>query len=79
VPPIYAADKVSKVRELRTAVARGRGGTGALLKLRRYRKSLAMLEDTIRGNRLVQHLRFELDALEESPPAAWISSVEGGL
>ena len=66
---IYAADKVSKVRELRTLVARGRGGRDALVKLRRYRKSLTMLEDTIPGNRLVRLLRFELDALEEFPPA----------
>jgi (p)ppGpp synthase/HD superfamily hydrolase len=66
---IYAADKVSKVRELRTLVARGRGGRDAVVKLRRYRKSLAMLEDTIPGNPLVQLLRVELDALEESPPA----------
>lgn len=66
---IYAADKVPKVRELRTLVARGRGGRDALVRLRRYSKSLAMLEDTIPGNRLVRLHRFELDALEEFPPA----------
>jgi hypothetical protein len=66
---IYAADKVSKVRELRVMVARGNGDGDAVLKLRRYRKSLAMLEDTIPTNPLVELLRLELDGLEESAPA----------
>ena len=39
------------------------------VRLQRYRKSLAMLEETIPGSRVVELLRFELEALEELPPA----------
>jgi hypothetical protein len=38
------------------------------VKLRRYRKSLEMLEQAIPGSRLVELLRFELEALERLPP-----------
>jgi (p)ppGpp synthase/HD superfamily hydrolase len=66
---IYAADKVSKVRELRTLLIVGMGEEEAEVKLERYRKSLGMLEETIPGSRLVELLRFELEALERLPPA----------
>jgi hypothetical protein len=71
-PVVYAADKVSKVRELRTLLVGGLGGNDAQIKLRRHRKSLAMLDEVIPGSRLVELLRFELEALENLPP-------EGGL
>jgi hypothetical protein len=64
---VYAADKVSKVRELRILLATGRDRDAAAVKLRRYWKSLRMLEQAIPGNRLVELLRFELEALEALP------------
>lgn len=67
-PAVYAADKVSKVRELRILIATGADRDEAAVKLRRYRKSLEMLEQTIPGSRLVELLRFELEALERLPP-----------
>jgi pyruvate kinase len=64
---VYAADKVSKVRELRTMLARGlteepKG------RLEHYRRSLAMLDEVIPNSRLVELLRFELEALDKLPP-----------
>jgi (p)ppGpp synthase/HD superfamily hydrolase len=67
-PVIYAADKVSKVRELRSLLAAGLGEEEAENRLRRYREALMMLEQTIPGSRLVELLRFELEALEALPP-----------
>jgi (p)ppGpp synthase/HD superfamily hydrolase len=67
---IYAADKVSKVRELRTLMIIGIDEEEAEVKLERYRESLRMLEETIPGSRLVELLRFELEALERLPPGA---------
>jgi (p)ppGpp synthase/HD superfamily hydrolase len=66
---VYAADKVSKVRELRMLAARGVAGPREVRKLRRHRKSLAMLDQIVPGNELVDLLRLELDVLAESPPA----------
>ena len=65
---VFAADKVSKVRELRTLLVTGIGDELAEAKFRRYRRSLAMLEGAIPGSRLVELLRFELEALEKLPP-----------
>jgi (p)ppGpp synthase/HD superfamily hydrolase len=65
---LYAADKVSKVRELRMLIVRGAPAEEIDPKLSRYRKSLAMLDSTIPGSRLVELLRFELEALEALPP-----------
>lgn len=65
---IYAADKVSKVRELRTLTARGLARGDAETKLRHYRECLQMLEQTMPENALVEQLRFELEALEQLPP-----------
>jgi (p)ppGpp synthase/HD superfamily hydrolase len=67
-PAVYAADKVSKVRELRMLIAGGLDRQQAGVKLRHYRKSLAMLEETIPQSRVTQLLRFELEALESLPP-----------
>lgn len=67
---VYAADKVSKVRELRMLLARGLDRERASVKLHRYRKSLEMLEHEIPDTRIVQLLRFELEALESLPPDA---------
>jgi (p)ppGpp synthase/HD superfamily hydrolase len=67
-PVVYAADKVGKVRELRTLLTRGMAPDDARVKLQRYRKSLEMLEDAIPGHRVVELLRFELEALDALPP-----------
>jgi (p)ppGpp synthase/HD superfamily hydrolase len=65
---VYAADKVSKVRELRMLLAAGLDQDAATVKLRRYRKSLAMLEQASPNTPLVELLRFEVEALETLPP-----------
>lgn len=65
---VYAADKISKVRELRTLIARGVSDRDATTKLGRYRNSLSMLDQTIPDSRLIEILRFELEALALLPP-----------
>ena len=65
---VYAADKVSKVRELRILIAAGLDADAAEVKLRRHRKSLAMLQQATDGSALVDLLRFEVEALETLPP-----------
>jgi (p)ppGpp synthase/HD superfamily hydrolase len=67
-PAVYAADKVSKVRELRMLIAGGLDEQAAQTKLRRYRKSLEMLEHALPDSRVTELLRFELEALERLPP-----------
>jgi (p)ppGpp synthase/HD superfamily hydrolase len=63
---IYAADKVSKVRELQILAARGNAEVDADAKLRRHRNSLVMLEETIPENEVVHLLRRELKAFESA-------------
>jgi HD domain-containing protein len=65
---LYAADKISKVRELRTLIAAQPRREDVAPAVIRHRRSLAMLEATIPGSRLVDVLRFEIEALEELPP-----------
>jgi hypothetical protein len=65
---IFAADKVSKVRELRALLASGPPTAETEAKVRHYRASLEMLEEVIHGSPLVELLRFELEALEQIPP-----------
>ena len=65
---LYAADKISKVRELRTLMAAGANREEIEPALIRHRSSLAMLDDTIPGSRLVDILRFEIEALQQLPP-----------
>jgi (p)ppGpp synthase/HD superfamily hydrolase len=60
---VFAADKVSKARELRLRVSRGRVERGDDSKLEHYEASLDMLSDLIPDHRLVEQLRTELDAL----------------
>jgi (p)ppGpp synthase/HD superfamily hydrolase len=64
---VYAADKVSKVREVRTALAAGVPREEVEGKLRRHWESLEMLEEEGLGGRMVELLRAELDALDELP------------
>jgi (p)ppGpp synthase/HD superfamily hydrolase len=68
---VFAADKISKVRELRMLLANGKiEPLRAETKLRRYRLALEMLEEVIPGSRLVEILRFEVGGLESLPPSA---------
>jgi (p)ppGpp synthase/HD superfamily hydrolase len=64
---IFAADKVSKARELRVRVSRGRIARADEGKLAHYEASLAMLTDLIPGHDLVDQLRMELDAVQALP------------
>ena len=67
---VFAADKISKVRELRMLLANGKIDAQATeTKLRRYGKALDMLEDACPGSRLVEILQFELESLENLPPS----------
>lgn len=70
---VYAADKVTKVRELRSRAARGEGvldpqHASAQEKLGHYVASLAMLEQGSPEHPLVRQLRFELEILHGLPP-----------
>jgi hypothetical protein len=71
---VYAADKVSKVRELRMLIAAGLDPDAAGIKLRRYRRSLAMLERATPATAVVELLRFEVEALETLPPERGVLS-----
>jgi guanosine-3',5'-bis(diphosphate) 3'-pyrophosphohydrolase len=66
---VYGADKISKVREIRTQLARGVPRPELQGKIDRHARSLEMLEETIPGSRLVRALRFEIEVLDELPPA----------
>jgi hypothetical protein len=66
---VYAADKVSKVREIRMELAGGATMERVGDRIRRHTESLQMLEATLPGSRIVELLRFEIEALSELPPA----------
>jgi hypothetical protein len=73
---IFAADKLSKVREIRIRAACEVGGTGdpALRrKLDHYIASCHMLEQELEGHPVVTALAFELEALEALPPSAGLA------
>lgn len=67
---IFAADKVSKVREVRLLATRGETSVTELsARLDHYRRSLLVLERVLgRRHRLVGDLRFELETLAALPP-----------
>jgi (p)ppGpp synthase/HD superfamily hydrolase len=70
---VYAADKVAKVRELRSRVTRGEDvldprNEAARSKLEHYLASLVMLEQVTPKHPLVRQLRFELEMLRALPP-----------
>ena len=71
---IYAADKVTKVRELRARIAAQpdlvHSSDRDHARLEHYRASLAMLEQITPEHALVRQLRFELEALAALPPGA---------
>jgi hypothetical protein len=61
---VFAADKLSKVREL--GVGDGSGINVRSRKLRHYQHSLATLEERLPGSPLVVALAAELDALSDA-------------
>jgi hypothetical protein len=68
---IFAADKVSKVRELRAAISdatsRGKPFDRSLLpprRLQHFRNTLGMLEERLGDSPLVERLRIELAGLD---------------
>jgi (p)ppGpp synthase/HD superfamily hydrolase len=64
---VFAADKVSKVRELRSQVGSGFRSDATDRKLDHYRESLSMLERRLPARHgLVEQLRFELETLDTS-------------
>jgi (p)ppGpp synthase/HD superfamily hydrolase len=64
---VFAADKVSKARELRLRMSRGRFERGDESKMSHYEASLEMLGELIPGHDLVEQLRMELNALHALP------------
>jgi (p)ppGpp synthase/HD superfamily hydrolase len=64
---VFAADKVSKAREMRVRVSRGRFKRGDESKIAHYEASLEMLSELIPDHKLVDQLRMELDALGALP------------
>lgn len=64
---VFAADKVSKARELRVRMSRGRFQRADCGKFAHYEASLAMLSDLIPDHELVKQLRLEVEALQALP------------
>jgi (p)ppGpp synthase/HD superfamily hydrolase len=64
---VFAADKVSKARELRVRMSRGRFERTDCDKIEHYEASLDMLADLIPGHGLVDQLRMELEAMHALP------------
>jgi (p)ppGpp synthase/HD superfamily hydrolase len=60
---VFAADKVSKARELRARARHGRFQRSDESKLGHYQASLELLEELIPGHPLVEQLREELGSL----------------
>jgi (p)ppGpp synthase/HD superfamily hydrolase len=73
---LFAADKLSKLRELRRETAVGARGTGTeqvhtlrARRLRHYQRSLALLEERLPSSPLVRDLREELRVFLRERPA----------
>jgi (p)ppGpp synthase/HD superfamily hydrolase len=64
---LFAADKVSKARELRLRVSRGRFARGDDSRIAHYEASLEMLGELIPEHDLVSQLRLELEAVQALP------------
>jgi (p)ppGpp synthase/HD superfamily hydrolase len=60
---VFAADKISKTREMRLKAGRGALGESDQAKVEHYEESLDMLEDALPDSPLVDQLRLELEAL----------------
>ena len=66
---IFAADKISKTRELRKRARRGRFDRRDRAKLDHYEASLDLLSVALPGSDLVEWLRTELEQVEPQPAA----------
>jgi (p)ppGpp synthase/HD superfamily hydrolase len=64
---VFAADKVSKARELRTRVEHGRFERRDTTRIEHYRASLEMLAELMPGHELLDRLRAELDGMHALP------------
>jgi (p)ppGpp synthase/HD superfamily hydrolase len=64
---VFAADKVSKARELRLGISRGRFVREDRRKIDHYEASLEMLDQLIPEHELVHQLRLELEAVHALP------------
>jgi (p)ppGpp synthase/HD superfamily hydrolase len=64
---VFAADKVSKARELRLRVSRGRFERRDHSRIAHYEASLEMLGELIPAHDLVTQLRMELEAVHALP------------
>ena len=64
---VFAADKVSKTREMRVRLAHGRFERRDRAKIDHYEASLTLLDELVPGHRLVDLLRTELQGLVEQP------------
>src|SRR5215211_2376449 len=64
---VFAADKISKVRELRLRGSRGPLDRASLEMLAHYEASLEMLAEEMPGHELVERLRLELEAVRALP------------
>jgi hypothetical protein len=68
---LFAADKISKVRQYRAAVAHPRRGEAPRpRRLHHYVESLRLLETSIPGHPLVRRLRIEIESLDSEPRLA---------
>jgi (p)ppGpp synthase/HD superfamily hydrolase len=67
---VFAADKVSKARELRLRLSCGIAAHEVERKLSHYKESLEMLERPLGAHHpILEQLRFELETLDTLPPA----------
>jgi (p)ppGpp synthase/HD superfamily hydrolase len=64
---VFAADKLSKARELRARGKHGRFERKDRTRLEHYEASLEMLDQLLPGHNLVERLRTELDAVDALP------------
>jgi (p)ppGpp synthase/HD superfamily hydrolase len=65
---VFAADKVSKAREIRLRASRGQlDAERDCPRIEHYEESLAMLEELLSGHHLVEALRRELEAVHALP------------
>ena len=64
---VFAADKVSKARELRIRAGYGRFQRKDDTRIAHYQASLEMLDELMPGHQLVDRLRAELDAVHALP------------
>jgi (p)ppGpp synthase/HD superfamily hydrolase len=62
---VFAADKVSKAREMRLRAARGPLNEADAAKVEHYTESLGMLDELIPAHELVERLRAEIEALRD--------------